>query len=191
LPGGTHLNPADWPPLLFLYSFKIIHPPPPPPAPPYQDVASEDLFIPIFDSATFAQSEAYYIRLAEEEAYAIKLSNHNARAHPVVPFGNPSPLMILSCLMLRMNLIGMMLKSMGFTWDTFWWTYFALFKHLKWFYPPTWFRKGPDKPSTPTDTSKQTPKQRKKKLLLLALLVGICKVQAFSHIAPTYECQLR
>ena len=171
------------------YSFKIIHPPPPPPAPPYQDGDLQDLYIPIFNSATFAQSEAYYVRLAEEEAHAIKLLNRNSRVHPT-PFGYPSPLMILSCLMLSMHFIGLLLKSMGFTWDKFWWTYFALFRQLKWVYPPTWFRKGPDKPSTSTLIPKQTPKQRKKKLLLLALLIGIRKVQALAHVAPTSDSQL-
>jgi hypothetical protein len=167
------------------FYLKIPSSPPPLPHPP--DPAPD--LIPISDIATFAKSEAYYAHLAAEERHAkhcaSSLAKRQSCASPY-PCGFPSALMILSCFMWSMSVIGLMLKSMGFTWPAY--ALSAYFGIFKWFYtiPPSWFHCPPDKPSTFVST-----KACQKKLLLLAVLAGLRKAQGLAHIAPTSECHLR
>ena len=165
------------------YFFLSLHHPPPLPDPPDPD-PRPDLFIPIFNSTSFSQMEAYYARVAEEEARAAALSKRNSRDCPS-PFGYPSALLILSCVMWNMSYIGMILKGLGYTWQTFLAaTYFRLF-HWLWSSLSlfTWFRR---KPAAPNPT-----KSNRKKLLLLALLIGVRKVQGLAHIGSVSESRLR
>jgi hypothetical protein len=166
------------------FYFKILpshlplpHPPDPIPIP---------IFFPSFDDAAFAQTEAHFARLAEEERLSLEhLRRHGTpNTHPrSAPFGYPSALLILSCLMWSMSFIGMMLWYIGFDWTSF--ASSAYFALLKWPYtvPLLWFRHPPDKPAF-------TLRDRKKKLLLLALLVALRKVQSLAHIAPASETSL-
>jgi hypothetical protein len=68
-------------------------------------------------------------------------------------------------------------------------TYFAL---VQWFLhtiPKLWFRRPPNKPKTATPN--MTPAQRCKKLLLLALLVGLRKAQSIPHVSSVSESHFR
>ena len=70
------------------------------------------------------------------------------------------------------------------------WSTFAMcsyFSLIQWFYtvPPTWFRLPPDKPTT-----QDTPAVRRRKILLLALLIGLRKAQSIPHIPHSSDVSL-